>query len=94
MIVQIITIQIKAQFTEEFIKLSLEQSDKSMKEKGINRFDVYRSTEDPDRFIYCEEFKTEADIEAHRNTEHFKKWQKEAPAYIISKTKQVLSKLR
>jgi len=93
MFIQIINLQVKEEFLEEFIKISLYHADKSLEEDGIIRFDVLRSSEDRTQFIFIEEFKSESDVQLHRQSEHFLKWQKNAPNYLLSKKKLVVSKL-
>ena len=41
---------------------------------GVIRFDVLQETEDPSRFLIVEVYREEADLDKHRQTEHYRRW--------------------
>ena len=50
-----------------------ELQDASRKEPGVVSFDVARSHEHPNVFVLWEVYRDEAALEAHKETEHFKR---------------------
>jgi quinol monooxygenase YgiN len=46
----------------------------SRKEPGVIEWIVYRSTDDPRRFLLYELYGSAADLEAHRATPHFERY--------------------
>ena len=46
----------------------------SRREPGCIMYVVQRSRENPRRFLVYEQYKDEAALDAHRNTEHFKQY--------------------
>jgi autoinducer 2-degrading protein len=68
-------ILIKPECLEEFIEITIDNASNSNKEPGCHRFDVFQRNDDPHRFELVEVYKDEAAIEAHRNSEHYARWQ-------------------
>jgi quinol monooxygenase YgiN len=65
---------VKAEFTEEFKRASIENARKSVQEPGIARFDVVQSADDPTRFLLMEVYR-DADAPAkHKETAHYGTW--------------------
>lgn len=49
----------------------------SRQEPGVLEWIVYRSTDDPRRFLLHEVYRTESDLAAHRATPHFARYVRE-----------------
>ncbi len=56
---------------DEIAELLREAGRLSRQEAGCVRFDVYRSTAQPDRFLLCEWWESQAAWEAHREAQAF-----------------------
>ncbi len=69
-----VSIEIKEEFIEAFKAATIENSQSSLLEDGVCRFDVLQQTEEPGRFLLCEYYRTPGDQLKHRETGHFKKW--------------------
>jgi autoinducer 2-degrading protein len=54
-------------------KLLREIRDASVKEPGVMRFDVARSSDDPNVFVLWEVYRDQAAVDAHNASEHFKR---------------------
>jgi quinol monooxygenase YgiN len=50
--------------------------EETRKEPGTVLYIVHRSTEDPRQFLIYEQYRSQADLEAHRATEHFQRYAK------------------
>jgi quinol monooxygenase YgiN len=48
--------------------------EETRKEPGTVLYIVHRSTEDPRQFLIYEQYRSQADFEAHRATEHFQRY--------------------
>lgn len=65
---------IKEECIEQFKEITLYNSQNSRKEPGNYCFDIAQSDENPCMFFLYELYESEASIEHHRTTEHYKKW--------------------
>ena len=74
MLVIHVHIHIKPEYLQDFIKASVENASKSVKEEGIARFDFNQQDDDPTKFLLVEVYKT-ADAQVHhKETVHYAKW--------------------
>jgi autoinducer 2-degrading protein len=74
MIVRLISVWVKPEFREEFIRVSIENHRNSIKEKGNLRFDILQDKNDPNKFVFYEAYESEEASNAHKETPHYKKW--------------------
>ena len=74
MIVTIVRVRVKPENVDGFIQASIGNHEGSVKEPGNRRFDVIQGENDPTSFVLYEAFESEADIAAHKETEHYRKW--------------------
>ena len=74
MIIVHVHVHVKAEMVDAFKQVSIENAKQSVKEEGIERFDVIQQEDDPTRFILVEVFKTEEAPVVHRATAHYAKW--------------------
>lgn len=73
MIIKSVTLYVKKENREDFIKATLENQRNSLKEEVIS-FDFFQSDEDETKFFLYEVYKSEKGMSSHLETEHFKKW--------------------
>ena len=99
MIATTVTIYVKPEFVDEFIKHTIENHLNTRKEPGNFRFDFLQSKKDPTRFLLYEVFENEEAIAAHKETAHYNKWRETVadwmavpregvPHHIISPTER------
>jgi autoinducer 2-degrading protein len=74
MIVTCVTVYVKPEHVNDFIKASAENHEGSVKEDGNMRFDVLQCMDDPARFMLYEAYESEEAAKAHKNTDHYLKW--------------------
>ena len=82
MIVTCVHVKVKPENVTDFIAAISANHAGSIVEAGNLRFDVLQSTEDPTAFMIYEVFESEEAIQAHRETEHYKKWRDAVGAWM------------
>jgi (4S)-4-hydroxy-5-phosphonooxypentane-2,3-dione isomerase len=65
---------VKTDSIEAFKAATLENARNSVKEPGVARFDVIQQSDDPTRFVLVEVYRSQADTDKHKETEHYKRW--------------------
>lgn len=65
-------VKIKPENIKDAEPLVQELAKKSREEAGVIRYDIYRVKEREGVYVFLEQYKTEADVEAHKQSEHFK----------------------
>jgi len=82
MIVYCVSVHVKKENIEDFIKATEENHLGSLKEPGVLRFDVIQNIEDPTKFILYEAYADEEASKAHKNTEHYRTWKEIVADYM------------
>jgi autoinducer 2-degrading protein len=67
-------VQVKPEYTDEFIDAAVENASNSIQEPGVARFDVIQSLDDPASFVLVEVYKTPDDAASHKQTAHYLRW--------------------
>jgi quinol monooxygenase YgiN len=67
-------VHVKPEMVEAFKQATIENASQSVKEEGIERFDVIQQADAPTRFILVEVYKTAEASAAHKETAHYAKW--------------------
>jgi quinol monooxygenase YgiN len=65
---------VKPEFVEAFRKATAENARNSVKEPGIARFDVIQQSDDPNRFVLVEVYRTPEAPAEHKKTRHYEAW--------------------
>jgi quinol monooxygenase YgiN len=73
-----VSIRVKPDKIEEFKEATRRNHEGSVKEPGCLRFDALQGAEDETLFCLYEVYRAAADLDAHRETEHFKRWRETA----------------
>jgi autoinducer 2-degrading protein len=71
-----VTVFVKSEYRDEFIKASLENARKTRKELKNLRFDVLQCLDDPNRFFLYEVYSDESGMSDHKETKHYQTWRK------------------
>ena len=74
MVVAVVSVFVKPENIDDFIKATLLNHNGTIKEEGNLRFDVLQNKDDPCRFTLYEVFKTPEDSAKHKDTDHYKAW--------------------
>jgi len=67
-------IHVEPQHVDTFQQISLENARHSLQEPGVARFDVIQQADDPTRFVLVEIYRSEQDVERHKQTAHYARW--------------------
>jgi autoinducer 2-degrading protein len=70
----LVHVHVKPEMVDAFKQVTVENASQSVKEEGIERFDVIQQVDDPTRFILVEVYKTDKASFAHKETSHYAKW--------------------
>jgi autoinducer 2-degrading protein len=70
----LVHVHVKPEMVDAFKLATVENANHSVKEEGIERFDVIQQNNDPTRFILVEVYKTDKASTAHKETAHYSKW--------------------
>ena len=90
MIVNAITVFVKPEHIEDFIRATEDNHRESIQEAGNLRFDISQSREDPSRFLLYEAYISVEDAAYHKNTPHYAKW-RDAVAPWMAKPREGVS---
>lgn len=82
MFILIVEIKTKSTRRQEFITAITENAKNSNQEPECLRFEVIQHNDDPDRFTLFEVYEQESSLEAHRNTDHFKKYAESSADFL------------
>lgn len=75
MIAMVVSVRIKPERREEFLK-AIEEDGRGSREdeEGCFRFDVLQDAADPDHYFFYEVYRDEAALAAHRAAPHYQGW--------------------
>lgn len=82
MIATVVSIWVKPEYINEFIEATLNNHNGTIKEEGNLRFDFLQAKDDPCRFTLYEVFKCPEDIVKHKETDHYKTWNKTVEPFM------------
>ena len=74
MLVVHVHVQVKPEHIEAFIVATRANSEASLKEPGVARFDVVQQQDDAARFVLIEAYKTLDAPALHKETAHYATW--------------------
>lgn len=67
-------VRVKPECVDAFKAATEDNARASVREPGIARFDVIQQSDDPERFILVEVYRTPDAPAAHKETAHYKTW--------------------
>mgnify|MGYP000871371528 CR=1 FL=1 len=74
MLIVHVHIQVLPEHRDAFIAASLANARASRQEPGIAQFDLLQQTDDPNRFLLIEAYRTPDAPAAHKDTPHYVTW--------------------
>jgi quinol monooxygenase YgiN len=83
MIVVLVHVHVKPEFTEDFKAAAEANASQSVKEPGIARFDVLQQRDDPQRFVLVEAYYEQEDIPRHKETSHYLAWRETVESMMV-----------
>jgi autoinducer 2-degrading protein len=82
MLMVMVSLEVKPERLDDFLKLVTFNAAESRKEPGNLRFDVVRHISDANRFALYEVYKDDAAVQAHQATAHYARWRAEVEALL------------
>ena len=83
----LVHVHVKPEMIDAFKQASIENAGHSVKEEGVERFDVIQQNDDLTRFILVEVYKTDKASAAHKETAHYLKW-RDTVADMVAEPRQ------
>ena len=83
----LVHVHVKPEFVDAFKQATKENASNSVKEPGVERFDVIQQVDDGTKFILVEVYKSNEASAAHKETAHYIKW-REAVAEMMAEPRQ------
>jgi quinol monooxygenase YgiN len=74
MIAQVVYLEVQPELLAPLLLEAAANAQASLQEPGVVQFDVLQQVDDPLKFMLYEVYRCAEDLEAHRNTPHFKRW--------------------
>ncbi|MFW9922174.1 MAG: putative quinol monooxygenase [Candidatus Thorarchaeota archaeon] len=74
MYVVCVTIYVKTEYQQDFIKATLDNAKNTRSEPMNLRFDFLQHTEVSNQFFLYEVYKDQSGFDAHKQTEHYQRW--------------------
>lgn len=86
----LVFIQVKPGCVDQFIHETQLNAANSIKEPGIERFDVLQDPDDPHQFLLVEVYRNQDAPAKHKETAHYQRWKTEVEDLMaIPRTKHV-----
>ncbi len=86
----LVFVEVKPDCIEKFIYETRLNASKSIKEPGIEHFDVLQDPEDPKRFLLVEVYRNQDAPAKHKDTEHYQRWQTQVEDLMaVPRTKKI-----
>ena len=70
----LVHVYVKSEFIKDFIDVTRENHEHSIRENGNLRFDILQDANNPGKFVLYEAYQSEQAVLAHKETAHYLKW--------------------
>jgi len=74
MLIVLVFIHVKPDQVEAFKEATLDNARNSVREEGIERFDIIQQQDDPNRFVLIEVYSDPDAPSRHKDTAHYNRW--------------------
>lgn len=89
MLVTLVHVTVKPEYTDKFISATIENHKSSVTEPGNLRFDVLQNRENPSLFTLYEAYESDEASAAHKKTPHYLKWKEKVEPWMAEPRKGV-----
>jgi (4S)-4-hydroxy-5-phosphonooxypentane-2,3-dione isomerase len=93
MIANVVDFDIKPAERENYLAAVTENGKASVTEPGCKRFDILNLASDPNHFVLYEVYENEAALQAHRASDHFKKYAATTSSMVAKREARPMSVL-
>jgi autoinducer 2-degrading protein len=87
-----VTVFVKPEKRDDFLRATLDNARNTRSEPGNVRFDVLQAEDEPTRFLLYEVYQSKEDFTRHQQTDHYLKW-KSAVADWMAQPRQGIKHL-
>jgi autoinducer 2-degrading protein len=74
MLIQVVYLEVQPDKLDTFLAEAAANARASLTEPSVVRFDFLQQADSPAKFMLYEAYRSAEALEAHRHTEHFKRW--------------------
>ena len=89
MIVTFVHVTVKEDHINDFIRVTIDNHNESVKESGNLRFDILQDAADPSKFVLYEAYETEEASAAHKSTRHYLGWRDKVADWMAQPRKGI-----
>jgi (4S)-4-hydroxy-5-phosphonooxypentane-2,3-dione isomerase len=90
LIAQIVYLSVAPKNRDALVFEAMENARQSLKENGVQRFDVLHQADNPNKLALFEVYDSPKSLDAHRQTSHFKRWQEKALPLLSKPREKIL----
>ena len=90
MLVKIVNIYVKEPDVKAFIEATKENQRNSIKEEGIESFELLQGKDDAVKFVLYEVYNSQQAMDDHLKTAHFKIWNETVRSYLAKPIERVV----
>ena len=94
MFIQVVYLEAQPDKLDTFLAEATVNARASLTEPGVVRFDFLQQADTPTKFMLYEVYRSSNDLEAHKETDHFKRWvEKGVPTLIGERIRVIYNNL-
>lgn len=82
MIVTTVHVWVLKEHIDDFIRVTLDNHENSIKEPGNMRFDILQQEADSSRFLLYEAYESAEAVAAHKKTPHYLRWKEQVEPWM------------
>jgi len=82
MMVTFVHVWVKENYIDDFIKVTRENHNESVKESGNLRFDILREAANPTKFVLYEAYESDEAAAEHKKTLHYLTWREKVSGWM------------
>ena len=86
----VVSIHVQAEHVSAFLAATRDNIRATLKEPGVERFDLLRQADDPGRFLLVEVYRQAEDHARHKATEHYKHWASIAEPLMVEPRTRII----
>ena len=94
MFIQVVYLEVQPEKLDTFLAEAAANARTSLTEPGVVRFDFLQQADAPTKYMLYEVYRSPNDLEAHKQTDHFKRWvEKGVPTLIGDRVRVIYNNI-
>jgi len=90
LLIQVVYLKVQPEKMDIFLAEATANARASLSEPGVVRFDFLQQADAPTKFMLYEVYRSAEALEAHRHTEHFKRWVEKGVPTLVGERVRVI----